>query len=51
VYNIFVNNEIISENVSKADVSSKVRIIEDYFNTLGEKAVITVVLNKPETIA
>lgn len=51
MYNIFVDNEIISENVPKADVSSKVRIIEDYFNTIGQKAVITVVLNKPEAIA
>jgi hypothetical protein len=51
VYNIFVNNEMISENVLKSDVTSKIRIIEEYFNTAGEKAIITVVLNKPETIA
>ena len=51
MYNILVNDEIISENVLKSDVTSKVRIIEEYFNTLGEKAVITVILNKPETIA
>ena len=51
MYNILVNDEIISEYVLKSDVTSKVRIIEEYFNTLGEKAVITVILNKPETIA
>ena len=51
MYNILVNDEIISENVLKSDVSSKVRIIEEYFNTVREKAIITVVLNKPETIA
>ena len=28
VYNIFVNGEVISENVLKSDVSSKVKIIE-----------------------
>ena len=51
MYNILVNDEIISENVLKSDVSSKVRIIEEYFNTVRETAIITVVLNKPETIA
>ena len=51
MYNIFVNDEIISENVLKSDVTSKVKIIEEYFNNYGERAVIRVVLNKPETIA
>lgn len=51
VYNILVNDEIISENVLKSDVSSKVRIIEEYYNDLKEKAIITVALNTPEAIA
>ena len=51
MYNIFVNDEIISKNVLKSDVTSKVRIIEEYFNTVGEKVVIRVALNNPETIA
>ena len=51
VYNIFVNGEMISENVLKSDVSSKVKIIEEYYNDLKERAIITVVLNTPEAIA
>jgi hypothetical protein len=51
VYNIFVNGEVISENVLKSDVSSKVKIIEEYYNDLKERAIITVVLNTPEAIA
>ena len=51
VYNIFVNGEVISENVLKYDVSSKVKIIEEYYNDLKERAIITVVLNTPEAIA
>ena len=51
VYNILVNDEIISENVLKSDVSSKVKIIEEYYNDLKEKAIITVTLNTPEAIA
>ena len=51
VYNILVNDEIISENVLKSDVSSKVKIIEEYYNDLKEKAIITVALNTPEAIA
>jgi hypothetical protein len=51
VYNILVDDEIISENVLKSDISSKVRIIEEYLNSVGEKSIITVVLNKPKTIA
>ena len=51
VYNIFVNGEMISENVLKSDVSSKVKIIEEYYNDLKEKALITVSLNTLEAIA
>ena len=51
MYNIFVNGEVISENVLKYDVSSKVKIIEEYYNDLKERAIITVVLNTPEAIA
>ena len=51
MYNIFVNGEMISENVLKSDVSSKVKIIEEYYNDLKEKALITVSLNTLEAIA
>lgn len=56
MYNILVNGEVISENVLKSDIQHKIKIIHEYYkynitSQSHEDPIITVVLNKPETIA
>jgi len=56
VYNILVNGEIVSENVLKSDIQHKIKIIHEYYkysitSQSHEDPIITVVLNKSETIA
>lgn len=55
MYNIIVNDEVISENVLKSDVSHKLKIIKEYYkyNVTSqdlENPIIKVVLNNSETI-
>lgn len=55
MYNIIVNDEVISENVLKSDVQHKLKIIKEYYkyNVTSqdlENPIIKVVLNNSETI-
>lgn len=53
VYNILVNGTIIAENVLRSDVRPKIEIIQQYYRleNSSERPLISVTLNKPETIA
>jgi len=54
VYNIFVDGEIIAENVLKCDLNHKIEIIRAYCNLLPEHRFSRVTfepINNTETIA
>jgi hypothetical protein len=54
VYNIFVDGEVIAENVHKGDLKHKMEIIQAYCNLLPEHRFSKVTfepINNPETIA
>lgn len=54
MYNIFVDGEIIAENVSKCDLKHKIEIIRAYCNLLPEhrfSRVTSEPINNTETIA
>jgi hypothetical protein len=54
VYNIFVDGEVIAENVLKCDLKHKMEIIRAYCNLLPEHRFSKVtfeLINNPETIA
>jgi hypothetical protein len=54
VHNIFVDGELIAENVLSCDLKHKIEIIRAYCNLLPEhrfSRVTSEPINKPETIA
>lgn len=54
MFNIFVDGELIAENVSKCDLKHKIEIIQAYCNILSEhrfSRITSEPINNPETIA